>query len=77
MWSVQCGADYVKTGQKAPEGMSYGQGEKCVSFDGDADRIVYFYKNTGMYQVPPFDPHPLPLLWCLQVASLNCWMVTR
>lgn len=27
--------------------MSYGEGDKCVSFDGDADRIVYFYKNTG------------------------------
>ena len=23
------------------------EGEKCVSFDGDADRIVYFYKNSG------------------------------
>lgn len=39
----KCGADYVKTGQMAPAGMSYSEGERCVSFDGDADRIVYFY----------------------------------
>lgn len=44
----QCGADYVKTGQMAPDGMSYSEGEKCVSFDGDADRIVYFYKTSGL-----------------------------
>ena len=43
----QCGADYVKTGQKPPQGMTMSEGEKCVSFDGDADRIVYFYKNSG------------------------------
>lgn len=31
----------------APEGLSFSEGEKCVSFDGDADRIVYFYKNSA------------------------------
>lgn len=41
-----CGADFVKTSQRAPEGMEFSAGEKCVSFDGDADRIVYFYKNS-------------------------------
>ena len=44
---MQCGADYVKSGQVAPEGMEYSERERCVSFDGDADRIVYFYKNSG------------------------------
>jgi len=45
-----CGADYVKTKQSAPAGMSLNIGERCCSFDGDADRIVYFYKdNSGAF----------------------------
>ncbi len=41
----------MKTGQKPPEGMTVFEGDKCVSFDGDADRIVYFYKNSGAKQL--------------------------
>ncbi|KAI4882999.1 hypothetical protein NFI96_015796 [Prochilodus magdalenae] len=40
-----CGADYVKVHQKPPEGMGMGAGERCCSFDGDADRIVYYYND--------------------------------
>ena len=36
----------MKTGQKPPEGMGFTEGDKCVSFDGDADRIVYFFKDS-------------------------------
>uniref|UniRef100_A0A8C2B3P2 Phosphoacetylglucosamine mutase n=1 Tax=Cyprinus carpio TaxID=7962 RepID=A0A8C2B3P2_CYPCA len=36
-----CGADYVKVQQKAPQ-----VGERCCSFDGDADRIVYYYTDS-------------------------------
>ena len=32
----------------------YSTGDKGVSFDGDADRIVYFYKDVGMI-LPPID----------------------
>ncbi|XP_071998144.1 phosphoacetylglucosamine mutase isoform X3 [Engystomops pustulosus] len=41
-----CGADYVKVLQKAPEGIDMKPGERCCSFDGDADRIVYYYKDN-------------------------------
>lgn len=41
-----CGADYVKVAQKCPEGFALKGGEKCVSVDGDADRIVYFYQDS-------------------------------
>ncbi|XP_016370294.1 phosphoacetylglucosamine mutase isoform X1 [Sinocyclocheilus rhinocerous] len=41
-----CGADYVKVQQKAPQGMNMGVGERCCSFDGDADRIVYYYTDS-------------------------------
>ena len=40
-----CGADYVKVQQSAPAGMVINAGERCLSFDGDADRIVYFFAD--------------------------------
>lgn len=41
-----CGADYVKTNQKAPPGVNMVSGgtERYCSLDGDADRIVYYYQ---------------------------------
>ncbi|KAA1068469.1 Phosphoacetylglucosamine Mutase [Puccinia graminis f. sp. tritici] len=38
-----CGADYVKTTQSAPSGVSLEPLARACSFDGDADRIVYYY----------------------------------
>ncbi|XP_027783872.2 phosphoacetylglucosamine mutase isoform X2 [Marmota flaviventris] len=38
-----CGADFVKSHQKPPQGMEIKFNERCCSFDGDADRIVYYY----------------------------------
>ena len=41
--NYQCGADYVKVQQKAPQNMPLEIGVRCASVDGDADRLVYFY----------------------------------
>lgn len=41
--NYKVGADYVKVNQCPPEGIQLTAGMKCASFDGDADRIVYFY----------------------------------
>lgn len=41
--NYQCGADYVKVQQKAPVGLTLTPGTRYASFDGDADRIVYYY----------------------------------
>lgn len=42
-----CGADYVKTNQRLPseyeKDSSLSPGQRMCSFDGDADRIVYYY----------------------------------
>ncbi|PLW08493.1 hypothetical protein PCANC_22028 [Puccinia coronata f. sp. avenae] len=38
-----CGADYVKTTQSAPSGLTLAPLARACSFDGDADRIVYYY----------------------------------
>ncbi|XP_072027249.1 phosphoacetylglucosamine mutase-like [Amphiura filiformis] len=43
----ECGADYVKIQQRPPPEMDVKPETKCVSFDGDADRIVYFYMGKG------------------------------
>ncbi|XP_068198392.1 phosphoacetylglucosamine mutase isoform X2 [Antennarius striatus] len=42
----QCGADFVKTQQKAPTGITINPGERGCSFDGDADRLVYYYMDS-------------------------------
>lgn len=41
-----CGADYVKTNQRLPlniEKDGIKTGDRLCSFDGDADRIIYYY----------------------------------
>lgn len=38
-----CGADYVKTQQRAPPGISLNTEGRYCSLDGDADRIVFYY----------------------------------
>ncbi|KAJ7396906.1 phosphoglucomutase 3 [Pitangus sulphuratus] len=47
-----CGADFVKVHQKPPGGLDMKPNERCCSFDGDADRIVYYYKDeTGHFHL--------------------------
>ncbi|KAJ1733266.1 hypothetical protein LPJ61_001648 [Coemansia biformis] len=40
-----CGADHVKSNQRSPVGMALQPGSRYCSFDGDADRIVYYYAD--------------------------------
>lgn len=45
MLNLNSGADHVKNG-KLPHGWTSADAfNKFVSFDGDADRIIYFYGN--------------------------------
>lgn len=43
----KCGADYVKTQQRAPPFLAdkLVPGQRYCSFDGDADRIVFYYTS--------------------------------
>jgi phosphoacetylglucosamine mutase len=45
--NYNAGADYVKTQQKAPLGSVLTPGERYCSFDGDADRLVYYSADEG------------------------------
>jgi len=41
-----CGADFVKVQQRPPRNLeNVENGVRCISVDGDADRIVYFFKD--------------------------------
>lgn len=47
-----CGADFVKVQQKEPRGLEeLAEGERGVSFDGDADRVVYFCQSAGKFRL--------------------------
>lgn len=64
-----CGADYVKTNQRLPSGYekdsSLAPGERMCSFDGDADRIVFYYLRG-----PASQPDSFRLLDGDKIASL-------
>ncbi|KAI4200894.1 MAG: hypothetical protein LQ350_003580 [Teloschistes chrysophthalmus] len=42
----QCGADFVKTNQRAPPSSHANPLIRCASLDGDADRIVYYFTDS-------------------------------
>ncbi|KAL3238590.1 phosphoacetylglucosamine mutase PCM1 [Nakaseomyces bracarensis] len=42
-----CGADFVKTNQKLPESINANPETLYCSFDGDADRVVFYYVDGG------------------------------
>lgn len=45
--NFNCGADYVKTNQIPPNGLPTQETNvRCVSVDGDADRVIYFYIDS-------------------------------
>ena len=47
-----CGADYVKLYQKAPQGTTIQPGQRWCSLDGDADRIVFYYADAdGVFKL--------------------------
>ncbi|GBP55505.1 Phosphoacetylglucosamine mutase [Eumeta japonica] len=41
--NLNCGADYVKVSQKPPVGVEHVPYQRVASFDGDGDRVVYYY----------------------------------
>lgn len=53
-----CGADYVKTNQRLPLGLESEEGieagQRLCSYDGDADRIVYYYLRGSPKQKESF-----------------------
>lgn len=48
----ECGAEFVHKDQKFPTHFKAAVGGKCASFDGDADRLIYFYKSAEEATTP-------------------------
>ncbi|PTB78046.1 hypothetical protein M440DRAFT_1399225 [Trichoderma longibrachiatum ATCC 18648] len=42
---VDCGADFVKTKQRAPPTLKPAPEARCCSLDGDADRLIYYWAD--------------------------------
>ncbi|KAI1261000.1 phosphoglucomutase/phosphomannomutase domain-containing protein [Xylariaceae sp. FL1019] len=51
--NLDCGADFVKTKQRAPPNPKPAAGERWCSLDGDADRLVYYWvdPDTGFFML--------------------------
>ncbi|KAK3362213.1 N-acetylglucosamine-phosphate mutase-like protein [Lasiosphaeria hispida] len=51
--NLDCGADYVKTKQRAPPNTKTQPGARSCSYDGDADRIIYYWVDpeTGFFML--------------------------
>uniref|UniRef100_A0A182QQ20 Phosphoacetylglucosamine mutase n=1 Tax=Anopheles farauti TaxID=69004 RepID=A0A182QQ20_9DIPT len=53
--NFKCGADFVKTNHRVPEGLPVEAlvGGRCCSVDGDADRVVYYFTDpdTGVFHL--------------------------
>ncbi|XP_054006175.1 phosphoacetylglucosamine mutase [Hylaeus anthracinus] len=45
--NYMCGADYVKVKQVPPINFVLKPNIRCVSIDGDADRVIYFYQDEN------------------------------
>lgn len=45
--NYMCGADHVKSTQTYPTGLPVVPDARCVSVDGDADRVVYYYNDEA------------------------------
>ncbi|RKF61095.1 Phosphoacetylglucosamine mutase [Erysiphe neolycopersici] len=43
--NFECGADFVKSRQRAPKYPRIEDKERCCSFDGDADRLIYYFSD--------------------------------
>lgn len=74
-----CGSDYVKVKQSAPEGVEpLEAGQRGVSFDGDADRVVYFCNVGGKFALLDGDRIATLLLAFISAQLTKCkWQDLR
>ncbi len=67
--TAQCGADFVKTQQRAPPSSQAAPLARCASLDGDADRIVYYFVHSdGSFRL--LDGDKIAILAALFIGEL-------
>lgn len=68
--NLDCGADYVKIEQRAPKNLQLKAGEKFASFDGDADRLVYYYLNPNTNSFCLLDGDKIAALFAIYINDV-------
>lgn len=72
--NVQCGADFVKTNQKLPNGIDSDLASKdlslCASFDGDADRLVCYFCDKPSKKFILLDGDKIAILLSRLISTL-------
>lgn len=68
--NLDCGADYVKIEQRSPKNLQLKSGEKYASFDGDADRLVYYYLNATTNSFKLLDGDKIAALFAIYINSV-------
>lgn len=65
-----CGSSFVETTFREPFECQVKPGEKWASFDGDADRIIYYYKDPASNAIRLLNGDKLAALFSLYVREL-------
>ncbi|RYP56509.1 hypothetical protein DL771_011828 [Monosporascus sp. 5C6A] len=68
--NLDCGADFVKTRQRAPPSPKQTPGDRWCSLDGDADRLIYYWidPESGFFM---FDGDRIATLAASFIADLS------
>ncbi|RYO76511.1 hypothetical protein DL766_008692 [Monosporascus sp. MC13-8B] len=68
--NLDCGADFVKTRQRAPPSPKQTPGDRWCSLDGDADRLIYYWidPESGFFM---FDGDRISTLAASFIADLS------
>lgn len=68
--NLDCGADFVKTRQRAPPSPKPQPGGRICSLDGDADRLIYYWIDPETTQFFMFDGDRIATLAASFIADL-------
>lgn len=68
--NLDCGADFVKTRQRAPPKPQPQPGERWCSLDGDADRLIYYWIDPKTSNFFMFDGDRIATLAASFIADL-------
>ncbi|XP_053204220.1 phosphoacetylglucosamine mutase-like [Panonychus citri] len=69
MVNFECGSSYVETTFRQPYGCAVKPDEHWASFDGDADRIIFYYRNSDS-KLRILNGDKIAALFCIYIKEL-------
>ena len=73
--NCDCGADFVKLYRTKPVGMDLMPNKRAASFDGDADRLVYYFiDDSNSFQLLDGDKIALLYVFLFEAAFEKIWI---